>query len=88
LADAVTGDKTPQQAMDSLAEQQDKVLERLQKSGIQGECGPKLNEAEGSFSTGSNLPGAPQAETGQRETQRRETVDYDELVKSWAATKN
>ena len=30
--------------MDSLAAAQDKVLGRLERAGVQGECGPKLNE--------------------------------------------
>jgi glycerol transport system substrate-binding protein len=42
VADAVTGDKTPQQAMDSLAEQQDKVMARLERAGME-RCAPKLN---------------------------------------------
>ncbi len=29
--------------MDALAAAQDTVLERLEKSGVQGDCGPKLN---------------------------------------------
>jgi glycerol transport system substrate-binding protein len=85
VADAVTGDKTPQQAMDSLAEQQDKVLERLEKAGIQGECGPKLNKPQDP-SYWLNLPGAPKPKLA-NEKPKGETVDYDELVKSWAAAK-
>jgi glycerol transport system substrate-binding protein len=85
VADAVTGSKTPQQAMDSLAEQQDKVLERLEKAGIQGECGPKLNKPQDA-SYWFNLPGAPKPKLA-NEKPKGETVDYDELVKSWAAAK-
>ena len=32
--------------MDSLAAAQDSVMERLEKSGVQGACGPKLNKKE------------------------------------------
>ena len=85
VADAVTGAKTPQQAMDSLANQQDKVLERLQRAGIQGECGPKLNKARDA-SYWLNLPGSPKAKLA-NEKPKGITVDYDELVKSWAAAK-
>lgn len=85
VADAVTGAKTPQQAMDSLAKQQDKVLERLQRAGIQGECGPKLNKARDA-SYWLNLPGSPKAKLA-NEKPKGITVDYDELVKSWAAAK-
>ncbi|TKB11850.1 carbohydrate ABC transporter substrate-binding protein [Desulforhopalus sp. IMCC35007] len=83
VADAVTGDKTPQEALDSLAEQQDKVLERLERAGIQGECGPKLNKPQDP-SIWLNMPGAPKAKLANEKPQGM-TVDYDELVKSWAA---
>jgi glycerol transport system substrate-binding protein len=85
VADAVTGAKTPQQAMDSLANQQDKVLERLQRAGIQGECGPRLNKARDA-SYWLNQPGSPKAKLA-NEKPKGITVDYDELVKSWAAAK-
>ena len=32
--------------MDSLAAAQDSVLERLERSKVQGECGPRLNKKE------------------------------------------
>ncbi len=85
VADAVTGDKTPQEAMDSLATQQDKILGRLEKAGIQGECGPKLNKKQDA-SYWLNLPGAPKAKLANEKPQGM-TVDYDELVKSWEAAK-
>ena len=43
IGDASSGAKTPQAAMDALAAAQDSVLERIEKSGVQGACGPKLN---------------------------------------------
>ena len=43
VAEAVTGEKTPQAAMDNLAKQQDQVLARLERAGIGGDCAPKLN---------------------------------------------
>ena len=46
IGDASSGAKTPQAAMDSLAAAQDSVMERLEKSGVQGACGPKLNKKE------------------------------------------
>ena len=85
VADAVTGAKTPQQAMDSLAKQQDKVLERLQRAGIQGECGPRLNKARDA-SYWLKRPGSPKAKLA-NEKPKGITVDYDELVKSWAVAK-
>jgi glycerol transport system substrate-binding protein len=83
VADAVTGDKTPQEAMDSLAEQQDKVLMRLERANVQGECGPKLNEKKDAQYWLSQ-PGSPKAKLANEKPQGM-TVDYDELVKSWAA---
>jgi len=82
VADAVTGAKTPQQAMDSLAEQQDSVMARLERAGIQGDCGPKLNE-EKSAQYWFDQPGAPKPKLANEKPQGM-TVDYDELVKSWA----
>ena len=46
IGDASSGAKTPQAAMDALAAAQDSVMERLEKSGVQGACGPKLNKKE------------------------------------------
>ena len=83
VADAVTGDKTPQQAMDSLAQQQDKVMARIERSGVQGKCGPKLNPKKDP-SYWLNKPGAPKKKLANEKPQGQ-TVDYDELVKSWAA---
>jgi len=46
VAEAVTGERTPQEAMDNLATAMDRVLERLERAGIGGECAPKLNEEQ------------------------------------------
>ncbi|WP_085902565.1 ABC transporter substrate-binding protein [Kiloniella majae] len=81
IGDASSGAKTPQEAMDSLAAAQDKVLGRLERAGVQGECGPKLNE-EKEASYWLNQPGSPKAKLANEKPQG-ETVDYDELVKSW-----
>jgi glycerol transport system substrate-binding protein len=89
IGDASSGAKTPQAAMDALANAQDAVLERLEKSGVQGECGPKLNEKKPlSFwvdlaKKDGNL--APQPKLA-NEKPKGETIDYDTLIKSWPAT--
>ena len=44
IGDASSGAKTPQEAMDSLCAEQEKVLERLERAGVQGDIGPKLAE--------------------------------------------
>ena len=43
IGEAVAGEVTPEQALNNLAEAQDEVMARIEKSGLQGECGPKLN---------------------------------------------
>ena len=44
VGDAAAGNKTPQEAMDSLCAEQEKVLQRLERAGVQGDIGPKLAE--------------------------------------------
>jgi len=43
IGEAVAGEVTPSTALDNLAEAQDRVMERIGRSGLQGDCGPKLN---------------------------------------------
>ncbi|HET9598092.1 MAG TPA: ABC transporter substrate-binding protein [Anaeromyxobacteraceae bacterium] len=43
IGEAVAGEVTPEQALDNLAKAQDEVMDRIGRSGLQGECGPKLN---------------------------------------------
>ena len=81
VANAVSGELSPQTAMDQLAEQQDKVLERLATHGVQGECGPKLNEAV-KPDYWLNQPGSPKPKLA-NEKPPGKTVAYDELIKSW-----
>ena len=81
VANAVSGELSPQTAMDQLAEQQDKVLERLATHGVQGECGPKLNEAL-KPDYWLNQPGSPKPKLA-NEKPPGQTVAYDELIKSW-----
>ena len=89
IGDASSGAKTPQEAMNSLAEAQDQVLGRLERAGVQGECGPKLNEKRTAeywieqAKKDGNI--APQAKLA-NEKPKGETVDYDTLIKSWPAT--
>lgn len=83
IGDAISGDKTPQEAMDSLAGQQDRILRRLERAGVQGECGPKLNQPRDAAYWLAQ-PGAPKAKLDNEKPQGM-TVDYDELLKSWAA---
>ena len=81
VANAVSGSVTPQAAMDALAEQQDRVLERLQRAGIQGDCGPLLNEPTDPAEWLAR-PGAPKPKLGD-EKPPGETVPYDALIAAW-----
>jgi glycerol transport system substrate-binding protein len=81
VANAVSGEKTPQEAMDDLAQQQERVLERLQRAEIQGECGPLLNEPIDP-ATWLARPGAPKAKLA-NEKLPGQTVPYDELIQAW-----
>ena len=81
VANAVSGSVTPQAAMDALAEQQDRVLERLQRAGIQGDCGPLLNEPTDPAEWLAR-PGAPKPKLAD-EKPPGETVPYDALIAAW-----
>jgi glycerol transport system substrate-binding protein len=81
VASAVSGEVTAQEAMDSLAEQQDKVLERLARHGTLGECGPQLNEARDP-AYWLNQPGAPKPKLD-NEKPSGETVPYETLIRTW-----
>ncbi len=81
VANAVSGAVTPQQAMDTLAAEQDRVLERLERAGIQGPCGPRLNPEEAPEAWLAR-PGAPKPKLDQ-EKPPGQTVPYDELIEAW-----
>ncbi|WP_428241027.1 ABC transporter substrate-binding protein [Gynuella sp.] len=81
IAEAANGEKSPQAALDGLAAAQDKVMMRLQRANVQGECGPKLNP-EVDPAVWLNKPGAPKAKLANEKPQG-ETVSYDDLIKSW-----
>ena len=83
VANAVSGEVTPQAAMDTLAEQTDAVLSRLQRIGIQGECGPELNP-EVDPEEWLARPGSPKAQLAD-EKPPGQTVPYDQLIDAWRA---
>ena len=84
VANAVSGEVEPQVAMDSLAQQQDRVLARLEQHGVLGDCGPELND-ERDADYWLAQPGAPKAKLDE-EKPRGETVPYDVLVQAWQAS--
>lgn len=81
IGDASSGAKTPQQAMTALAVAQERLLQRLQRAGVLGECGPLLNEPQ-SREYWLSQPGAPKPKLA-NEKPTPITIDYDELVRSW-----
>jgi len=84
VAVAVTGEKTPQQAMDNLADEMDQVLSRLERAGM-ATCAPKLNPKSASSKWLSDKA-APWAKLA-NEKPKGETIAYDTLLNAWKAGK-
>jgi glycerol transport system substrate-binding protein len=84
VAVAVTGEKTPQAAMDNLAEEMDQVMGRLERAGM-ARCAPKLNKKEDPKKWLSDK-GAPWAKLA-NEKPKGETIAYDTLLNAWKAGK-
>ena len=81
IGEAVSGEVTVDTAMDNLAAEQDRILERLERAGVQEKCGPKLNpEREESYWL--NQPGAPKPKL-ENEKPQGQTVNYDDLLQAW-----
>jgi len=81
IGEAVSGEVTVDTAMDNLAAEQDRILERLERANVQKRCGPKLNpEREESYWL--NQPGAPKAKLANEKPQGK-TVRYDDLIEAW-----
>jgi glycerol transport system substrate-binding protein len=83
IGEASSGAISVDQAMDNLAREQDKVMERIERSGVQGNRGPKLNKCEDQKKWLSNTA-APQMKLA-NEKPKGETVDYDKLIGAWRA---
>ncbi|BBD09227.1 ABC transporter substrate-binding protein [Desulfovibrio ferrophilus] len=81
IGEAVAGEVTVSTAMDNLAKEQDKILIRLERAGVQGECGPKMNP-EKDEEYWLNKAGSPKAKLANEKPQG-ETVQYDDLIKAW-----
>ena len=81
---AVTGEMTPQKAMDTLAEEMDDVLARLERAGM-ARCAPKLNAKEDpkKYLSDKNAPWAKLA----NEKPKGETIAYQTLLDAWKAGK-
>jgi len=81
IGDAAAGTKTPQQAMDALCLAQEEQMALLERTGEQGELGPKLNPEEPA-QVWFDRPGAPRPKLAS-EDPAPETIDYDTLIQSW-----
>jgi glycerol transport system substrate-binding protein len=81
IGEAVSGDVTVDTAMDNLAREQDRTMQRIARSDAQGDCGPKLND-EQDPEVWLKRPGAPKAKLA-NEKPPGETIDYDKLIQAW-----
>lgn len=80
VATAVTGEKTPQAAMDNLAEEMDQVMARLERAGMKN-CPPKLNP-KGDPAKWLSDKGAPWKKLD-NEKPKGETIAYEKLLQAW-----
>ena len=81
IGDASSGAKTAQEALDALCEQQEDVLSRLERSGVQGDLGPVLNEEEDP-QVWLDREGAPVPKL-ENEKPAPVTIAYEDLIKRW-----
>lgn len=81
IAQAASGEATPQEALDGLAAAQDRVMERLERAKVMATCGPRLNKPRDP-AYWLEQPGAPKAKL-ENEKPRGKTVPYQELLKTW-----
>ena len=81
IGEAVAGEVTPETAMDNLAREMDRVMARLERAGVQGECGPKLNP-EIDPEEWLKRPGAPKPKLANEKPQGV-TVPYETLLAAW-----
>jgi len=80
VATAVTGERTPQAAMDNLADEMDNVMARLQRAGMKA-CAPKLNP-KGDPAKYLSDTAAPWKKLAS-EKPKGETIAYDKLLQAW-----
>jgi glycerol transport system substrate-binding protein len=85
IGEAVSGEVTVDTAMDNLASEMDKVMARIERSGVQGDCGPKLNpevDPKEWYAKSNNGEFEPKPKLANEKPQG-ETVDYDKLIQAW-----
>ncbi|MDX1634630.1 MAG: ABC transporter substrate-binding protein [Marinobacter sp.] len=84
IADAITGKRTPRQALDRLANSQDRAMAVMQRHFSLNTCGPKLVDDDKVKGEAWWLaqPGAPKPQLSNEKPAGR-TIAYDDLVSSW-----
>ena len=80
VATAVSGERTPQAAMDGLADQMDRLMARLERAGMKN-CAPKLNPKRDP-NTWLSANAAPWSRLAS-EKPKGETIAYDQLLEAW-----
>ena len=80
VSEAVSGNLTPQAAMDKLAKEMDEVMGRLERAGMKN-CAPKLNP-EKPAAEWLGKPDGPKAKLA-NEKPKGETMSYEKLLESW-----
>ncbi|NNC23809.1 carbohydrate ABC transporter substrate-binding protein [Salinisphaera sp. USBA-960] len=81
VAPAVTGDKSAQEAMDSVGEKMDQTMARLSKAGVLKKAPPKLNPKK-SKDHWLEASGAPKPKV-ENENPKGKTKPYEELLKAF-----
>ncbi len=81
IGEASAGEVSVDQAMNNLAREMDRVMERIQRSGTQGEKGPKLNPVRDE-AYWLNQPGSPKLKLDNEKPQGV-TVEYETLIQAW-----
>jgi glycerol transport system substrate-binding protein len=81
IGDASSGALSAQDALNNLCAQQEDVMARLQRAGVQGDLGPLLNE-ERDEAYWLAQPGSPKPKL-ENEDEQPMTIGYDELIQSW-----
>ena len=86
VAQAVTGEKTPQKAMDTLAEEMDQVMGRLERAGM-ANCPPKLQPEGKHPSKWLSDKGAPWKKLANEKPKRRDHRLRQACSTAWKAGK-
>ncbi len=88
IADAMSGERTAQQALDKLAESQDRAMKIIEKNFLVNNCPPRITPEEEAKGRDWWLaqPGAPKPEL-QNEKPPGQTIRYEDLLSQWEAAR-